>query len=219
VRIVVWNCRGGLAAKLPVMRALGAQIAVVCEARVDGACIPHGRASGLGVLALGRSRITGWRPVEGVRHALVARVEGTAACHVVAVWAHPTSGSYVRTVDAVVAAESELLASGQAVFAGDLNALCDPSGGGAFRSTVERLSELGLISAYHVARGEPFGRERQPTHYWRYQRRQRWHIDYCFVPAAWQLRRVTVGSFRRFSALGSPARSDHVPLVVDALPR
>jgi exodeoxyribonuclease-3 len=219
VRILVWNCRGGLAAKAPAIVALRPQIAVICEGRADGACIRHGRASGLAVLALGRSRVERWRPVPGVTHALVASIGGVAACHVIAVWAHPASSSYVRTVDAVIDAEAALLESGNAIFAGDLNALCDPAGGGRFRATVDRLGTLGLVSAYHAMRGEPFGHERQPTHYWRYQRDQRWHIDYCFVPAAWQVRSATVGSYRRYVAPGAEYRSDHVPLVVDAHPR
>jgi hypothetical protein len=73
-----------------------------------------------------------------------------------------------------------------------------------------------LVSAYHAWTGLGHGDPTEvPTHWWRWQEANGYHIDYCFLPRSWvdALRGVHVGSY---AAWGSAApRSDHAPLVVD----
>jgi hypothetical protein len=83
-------------------------------------------------------------------------------------------------------------------------------------AAVADLHRLGLVSAYHVARGVAQGAEPEPTLYWRDRRRDGpvYHIDYCFVPRRWtaRLAQVVVGGFDAWVGSGL---SDHVPLIVE----
>lgn len=56
----------------------------------------------------------------------------------------------------------------------------------------------GLISAYHAHHREAQGAETRPTYYFYRHQDKPFHIDYVFVPKAWKLRSVEVGSFREW---------------------
>lgn len=80
-----------------------------------------------------------------------------------------------------------------------------------FRTLAERLeTTYGLKSAYHAHTGDVYGKERRPTYYFQWDRKQPFHLDYCYVPRRWAIRRVQVGSYQTWRRL-----SDHVPVVVD----
>jgi exodeoxyribonuclease-3 len=77
---------------------------------------------------------------------------------------------------------------------------------------VQRLHELGCVSAYHHFFGEEHGAESRPTYFHYNHGDKPYHLDYCFVPRAWtpRIRRILVGKhdqWRRWS--------DHRPVVVD----
>jgi endonuclease/exonuclease/phosphatase family metal-dependent hydrolase len=74
---------------------------------------------------------------------------------------------------------------------------------------VNRLGDLGLVSAYHSHFVEKHGQERQFTFYFRKEEKRPFHIDYCFLPKAWKVTDVTLGSYTDWKA-----ESDHTPLVV-----
>ena len=104
--------------------------------------------------------------------------------------------------------------------AGDFNsnAIWDKPGWRINHSTKVRILErgFGLVSAYHVVRGEAHGEEREATLYWRDRRKDgpSYHIDYVFLPALWieKVRDLSIGSFETWCGSGL---SDHVPVVVD----
>ena len=81
------------------------------------------------------------------------------------------------------------------------------------------LSGLGLVSAYHATRGVVAGHEPEPTLYWRDRREDgpTYHIDYVFMPRSWTgpSASLSLGSFADWVGSGL---SDHVPLILDALP-
>lgn len=85
-----------------------------------------------------------------------------------------------------------------------------------FQTAIERLEARGLRSAYHELRGEAFGKESVPTHYWRDIKEDgpTYHIDYAFVPTDWleKCQHFEVGSFTEWC--GSE-KSDHVPLILE----
>jgi endonuclease/exonuclease/phosphatase family metal-dependent hydrolase len=82
--------------------------------------------------------------------------------------------------------------------------------------TVTLLESYGLVSAYHHARGEAQGAEKEPTLYWRDRLKDgpTYHIDYIFLPRAWSadIREMHVGGFEEWCGAGL---SDHVPVVVE----
>ena len=81
-----------------------------------------------------------------------------------------------------------------------------------WRQLLDLMRPLGLKSAYHEHFGEDFGAETRPTHFHHGSQQSPFHIDYCFVPAAWipHVRTVEVGSYDDWHAV-----SDHAPLIVD----
>jgi len=109
------------------------------------------------------------------------------------------------------------LTSAPAIVAGDFNnhpTWDKPGRLNTHANTVEAMTGLGLISAYHAFHKVDSGKGKEPTLYWRNRTKEdpRYHIDYCFVPKSWTglLRQVTVGSFDPWIKL-----SDHMPLIVD----
>jgi exodeoxyribonuclease III len=77
---------------------------------------------------------------------------------------------------------------------------------------VQTLREqFGIVSAYHAFHGVEHGEELHPTHYWRRDEDERWHIDFCFVPHSWaeKVQSVDVGGYAEWKD------SDHRPLTVD----
>jgi exonuclease III len=68
------------------------------------------------------------------------------------------------------------------------------------------------VSAYHSFHGEAQGAESRPT-FFEYRHAHRpYHIDFCFLPAAWRkaIKDVAVGAHADWVGL-----SDHMPMVVD----
>ena len=113
----------------------------------------------------------------------------------------------------------EFFAEAPTVVAGDFNnnVYWDKPGWAMNQAgCVARLEALGLVSAYHWARGEAQGAERRPTHYWRDRKQDgpTYHIDYIFIPRAWTgaLQHLRVGRFQPWCGSGL---SDHVPLAAE----
>ena len=78
---------------------------------------------------------------------------------------------------------------------------------------VGALGEHGLISAYHDTHQEEHGAESRPTFYLYRKpgKKDQYHLDYVFVPAAWRSRMVIeVGNYSDWSPW-----SDHCPLMVE----
>jgi endonuclease/exonuclease/phosphatase family metal-dependent hydrolase len=82
---------------------------------------------------------------------------------------------------------------------------------------VSALADLGLVSAYHKFHRFEHGHEAHRTYRHNSKASQPWHIDFCFVPANWVDRLVSV---EVMDGEDWTARSDHNPLRVDLrLPR
>jgi endonuclease/exonuclease/phosphatase family metal-dependent hydrolase len=127
--------------------------------------------------------------------------------------AKPNSG----TADAAVSHYTSFLQAMPGVVAGDFNAGVrwdGQSGCASFADLDGRLRALGMTSAYHAKLGHALGQEPDPTHFWQWNERQPFHIDYVYVPSAWLpcVRSVTVGTAARWL---EPKLSDHAPVVVD----
>jgi hypothetical protein len=137
---------------------------------------------------------------------------------VLGVWSCPSDGQYSREVVRAVQAHSRWLdPRAEVVVAGDFNV--DAAGARrrrspAFHRVHEQLVSLGLTSAYHAVRSEPFGAETWPTYYHHRDQTQPFHIDFCYLSAPLLERATTVevGGYDQWIASGL---SDHAPVIVD----
>ncbi len=237
VRIVIWNCRSGFdGPKFDRLVALEPDVAVVPES-----CTPErlarkrsgwtsaqwlGHASrptkGLSVLSFGDWTLTPLPAEPQLERFLPVRVRGSVTFDLIGTWCrskHPGLDAERKRPRSQLEQLPEAFADlwqGDVVIAGDFNHSAS-FGVPEHRSwgrIAAALDGVGLASAYHEHRGEPFGAESYPTH-WHGSGRPR-HIDYCFFPNRWTVRQVWVGGQ---DAWNVPRRgSDHAPLVVDLEP-
>jgi hypothetical protein len=229
VRLVVWNCKQGLARKMARLVELDFDVAVIPEAgqRVPAANLTGwawtGRnpQKGLGVATRGdyaigkvfdHSNCEWLLPLEICRR-------GAIDAHLLAVWAmnHRSSAGAARNpVIEALQVHAQWLSERRSLIAGDFNANVvfdrrrnDPRN---FRHKTAALDRLGYRSAYHASRDIAFGEEPEPTLLWNYKRP--YHVDFAFLPKQVAGRaRVRVLSFADWREL-----SDHVPVVVEFTP-
>lgn len=233
MRIVTWNCGvGGFRKKAARMEALRPDVLVVQEVEklagelfLDGERQPTflwrapvcGSIRGLAVLSYSgvelRPAFDESNPLHGF-YPFEAR-RGDLEFHVAGVWTFQTRGSRgtsYRQAQEGVEKYADWLVEKPSIILGDFNTNASYKDSGTWRSLWERLEPLGFTSAYHEFFGEPFGAESCPTHFHKGHESEPWHLDYCFIPAAWKdrLRRVEVGDFSSWKGV-----SDHRPVVVD----
>lgn len=240
MRIVAWNCAMALHRKWDALAALEPDIAIIGECDNPERLAARGRR-----FTPSRIAWTGGRPFKGLAvlafppfrlrihplhdpalpHILPVEVRG-AGLHfnVLGVWAQnisagfrtkPEPGPFNRAMDRY----GHWIAQRPTLIGGDFNNhhFWDRPGHAInFEENLGRLHRLGLESAYHVARGEKYGAESLPTHYWRDRKVDgpTYHIDYLFYSSSWRrrFRRFGVGPFADFCSAGL---SDHAPLVAD----
>ncbi|MCC6438466.1 MAG: endonuclease/exonuclease/phosphatase family protein [Acidimicrobiales bacterium] len=228
MRILCWNLRGGTDAKWDLLRSLRPDVAVLPEAAraprraeatlLDPAAHWHwvgaNPAKGLAVTTFGRS--SGVLAPEATGRWSIAARQG--ALTVLGVWSCPSDGHYAREVQRAVDSHARWFdPDADVIVAGDFNV--DAAGAlrrrsGTFRRLADHLHALGLTSAYHLVRSEPYGAESRATYYHHRNAAHPFHIDFCFVskPLVERVRSVEVGTFEEWVA---PGHSDHVPIVVE----
>src|SRR5258707_4563143 len=223
MRIVAWNCNMALDRKVEKLLALKPDIAVIAECaeperlRLRGASWvetdpvwvggnPH---KGLAVFGFNGHAVR----LAASYHAPLSyvapvHVDGPTECNLLAVWAQNASAGGIRKhqlgpLRRGLSRYKSFLGERPAVIAGDLNsnAIWDKPGWRINHSTKVRILEesFGLVSAYHAIRGEPHGKESEPTLYWRDRTKDgpTYHIDYVFLPTAWigKVRHLSIGTF------------------------
>jgi hypothetical protein len=179
---------------------------------------PH---KGLGVIARPPWRITSaTRRHDLPRYVHALRVSGPESFLLWAVWAcNHGADRYVRGTHRAVDSSRRRLGVGPNVMLGDFNsnAIWDREhpADRSHSGLVDKLDKLGLTSSYHAHFREQQGAESRPT-FFEYRHAHRpYHIDYCFLPAAWvgRITSVVVGVHAEWAE-----HSDHMPLVVDLAP-
>ena len=229
MRIVSWNCyRGPCLERAERLAPLRPDIAVIQEcARPEP--MPLGRRvawfgtnprQGVGVVASSPYRVTPGPVDTALDHtAFPAIVSGPVSFHILAIWALPRP-SYVRAMLQSLEAYGSFLKDAPSVVIGDFNCFAQWEGKAPSKHHVELArwlgDELGLISAYHSAPAFNASATEAPTYFFRWKEDRPFHIDYCFVPAAWRssIRSVGVRPFNE-----TTWQSDHRPVVVElALP-
>jgi endonuclease/exonuclease/phosphatase family metal-dependent hydrolase len=222
--LITWNCHhGSLGQRLAELAAPASPDIVFLQECLPAATLPiHGqfitrRINDRKGIALGsmnpdyRLAALTSRASSGLA-AVAAAVDGPISFTAIGVWGQKPN--YAEDVMRTLDAYDGVLRSEQSVVMGDLNSGTNlkqagqPSRGHS--RILARLAELGLVSAYHVSHNVEHGYETHPTYRHQRKRSKPWHIDFCFVPADWDVVGVEVLDGRRWSMT-----SDHLPLKVE----
>jgi len=247
MRLVAWNCAMALHRKLDALRALRPDVAVLSEAATperisartdaldDASVVWIGGKPNKGLLVAGFGGVTvemsRWRyssKLHWMAPVTVSHLPGLSQpLRLLGVWAqNANEGNRQKANPGYLQMSLKryraFLRGGPAVVAGDFNnhVFWDKPGWRMNHANeIKALGRLGLVSAYHAARGLAPGHETEPTLYSRDRTRDgpTYHIDYIFMPRAWTATgfRLDVGTFDDWVATGL---SDHVPLVLDIDP-
>jgi exonuclease III len=222
VRFITWNCRSGsLDVRLAQLNKYRPDVVFLqeCAPSENRPCTSRVNAS-KSIALVGVSpdfELSPITSVTGGRASVAASFAGRDAFSVIGIWGQPPH--YVDDVLRTLDAHAATLRQGRAIVMGDFN-----SGthlrrrrtiSAGHQKIVKTCSDLGLVSAYHAFNDVEHAQEKHATYYHQFKSTQPWHIDYCFVPAAWLngLTNVQVLNGRIWAH-----HSDHRPLVVDLTP-
>lgn len=226
LRIVTWNCRGALHRKLDALLELRPDVAIVQECAFPErwrdsriSCVSwNGNMArkGVAIITFGGGDLVPYISRENdIQYVVPAVVNSVREFGMLGVWTKKgVSGksAYLGQLDLAIDEYNEFLKRSPCVVAGDLNSNANfyPAGKRNYHlEVVEKLSELGMVSAYHLYHGCKPGSEWHDTH--RHNLGGTFHLDYCFIPTDWApfLKRVRVGGKQWFDL------SDHKPVIID----
>jgi endonuclease/exonuclease/phosphatase (EEP) superfamily protein YafD len=214
LRLVTWNCcRLKNAHRLPEIETLSPDVLIVQEARDPEAPAWCEVRPNLGIAVHGGNGVE-FEPVLELANdaALLVRARRQEfSIPVLAIWALP-SPTYADAVLRSLTTAMEALPGEDLIIAGDFNlspAVANRRDSTRAQQVFAEFSARGYKSAYHSHRACAFGSEPDATHFFRRDPERPFHIDYCFVPQAWERVAVSIPSDGPIVAL-----SDHRPLVV-----
>lgn len=98
------------------------------------------------------------------------------------------------------------------IICGDFNCdvrLTDKRHGKNVYEVIEKLSEKGLVDAYHYLTGEEQGKESIPTFYWRRDLNSPFHLDHVFS-APDKVKDLQIGNAEKWLGI-----SDHMPIIFE----
>jgi endonuclease/exonuclease/phosphatase family metal-dependent hydrolase len=230
MRLITWNCSWGKSGeKREAILALEPDIVVLQELRREAPDSSTYRwyggdpkKKGITVIARNGYELAPVRKRPSVpRWVVPVQVSGPRSFLMLAVWTtnYEHRYRYVRGLNRALDLYRGVIAQHEStVVLGDFNANviwdAEHPEGQSQGALNEKLSALGLTSAYHTYFREKHGKETRHTHYFYHHEHRPYHIDYCFVPRAWgRPKKVSVGSYADWRPM-----SDHCPLVVDVAP-
>jgi len=106
-------------------------------------------------------------------------------------WATKVEADSYRQVHKGLERYDEWVRQRETVMLGDFNSN-KAFRGKRWEDLEKLLDSLGFVSVYHATSGEPFGAEKRHTHFHLGHAESAFHIDYCFVPKAWESRITNV---------------------------
>jgi endonuclease/exonuclease/phosphatase family metal-dependent hydrolase len=221
MRLATWNSQTGLDSNWGAIEVLDADVLVVqeCGAGTPAQAASHegwtcewqaGRwEKGLAVLARSPYRLVSREPSEPLEPFISTVISGPERFRFVGFWAMtPKSVGYEYPEQATRLIERLPDDGLPTVVAGDFNA----SKSEAHLRNVQSLAARGLVSAYHAFHHlDHSGVEVDATSYFQWSESRPYHMDFVFVPAAWPIDSVEVGTFADYPGRGL---SDHVPVIV-----
>jgi hypothetical protein len=230
MRLVVWNCWGGLTGdRAERLLALRPDVAIVPEAG-EVAAWPMGsglassgyewqgevQAKGLAVMTFGEWTLRRSAEPPRVPWVLPVHIDGPSPFRLLGIWTvqRPEWPSYASQVEQAIAAYEDELSTGMAVLAGDFNCSAQTRDPRPHLANVERLESLEMVSGYHAVNGIEPGHEPSGTLYWRWQQAAPFHCDFAFLPASW-IKHVTSATVGDFDTWVGAKVSDHVPVIIE----
>ena len=233
MKIVTWNCNGGLRNKLAPLGSISADLSIIQECEDPGRVtkpteeyqtfsenylwIGDNKNKGLGVFAnkgfslseipfnqsFGDGKLKWFLPF-----LFDGRIE------MIASWAHRGDTGEFRYIGQFY----KLLLNNQKIiqdqiFIGDFNSNKQwdyKRSEGDHSSCVRILEDRGIYSVYHHIKKEEHGKEKQPTFFLQKKSEKPYHIDYAFSPMKHiaATKHFEIGDFSFWHQV-----SDHVPLV------
>ena len=222
MRLATWNCQSGLDANWDELEKLDANVLTVqeCGSSTKEQADARGWScewkegkyhKGLAVLAKSPYEIDDVEDSEPFAVSVI--ISGPTRFRFVGFWAmSPKAVGYTYTRQATRLIERLPDDGFPTVVAGDF----DASKSRSHLANVERLGDLDLVSAYHLHHAvEHSGEEEHLTLYFLWNETRKFHMDFVFVPRAWRIKRVDVGTFEDYTRRRV---SDHVPVVVTIEP-
>lgn len=224
--LLVWNCAGGFRQKSHVVTRAAPDIAVISEIAAKDLDVFGEAASvaaigtGAGPFGLAVFCFNGWKiqavdtPVDEHLFLPVVASRGDERVQVVGACVKKARDRYVAPTLRALRALEQFIRSSPTIVAGDFNqsAVYDRTRrygpGRRFSDVVTAFQGLGMKSAWHDQRHEPFGSESAPTHFY-LKTKTMWHIDYAFVPRDVEVISADMGSF---DEIITGKISDHLPL-------
>ena len=228
MKLVTWNAsRGKFSAKVPWLDVVSPDIAIVQEIARPSVDL-DGRQTlwfgdnpdqGVAVIANAGCKLEPLPQLDGTpKFCYPVQVSGQQSFLLLAIWTLKTAEhTYVEALFRVIETYRELIEAQATVIAGDFNSNSrfdrDYPADRNHTSFVERLSLLGLESAYHLFFCEKQGAETRPTFFHFHHEDKPHHLDYVFLPRSWTVAEVSVGTFADWAG-----KSDHRPVSVEAGP-
>lgn len=135
-----------------------------------------------------------------------------------AIWANnpkDKDGAYITQIWKALSFYNSIIFESKTILIGDFNSntIWDkPRREGNHSTVVKKLSEKGIISAYHNFYNQEQGKEEHPTLFMYRNQNKPYHIDYCFVSKDFidVLESVEIGKYEDWTKY-----SDHKPLIVN----
>lgn len=230
MRVVSWNCNGAFRRKYELLDQFDADVLVIQECEDPSQSEPayrmwadnhlwkgYGKNKGVGVFPRKGQSIQPLDWPDGGQELFVpARIAGRV--DLLAVWtqnAKPYRDAYIGQFWRYLNLNKDRIGP-DCIVCGDFNSsqIWDNDRLGANHSScVAGLEDCGLLSLYHLARGEHQGKETEPTFYLYRQTSRPFHIDFAFA------HRSRLGTNWSNIHIGSAdtwlAHSDHAPLVFE----
>jgi exonuclease III len=223
VRIATWNCNGAFRSKIERILTTDADIYVIQECESPQSCAGiydelfrsnyHWAGTydkrALGIFANAAVKL---EPLNWENHLtqtfLAVRVD--ASFDLLGVWAMP---AYIKEFATYLHINYENI-DADTVIMGDFNSTpkLDRNNFDKERThsaVVDKLTDKGLVSAYHFLSEEPQGEETNPTFYHTYSIEKPFHLDYCFV-APKRIKSCTILERDQWLTV-----SDHLPIVLE----
>ena len=226
MRIVGWNCQGGLKKKWAALLRLEPDIAVISEAAPKALMeLPAG--AGMAMWAGDATKCVAIVPfnswqlepcgVEITETYFVPAIatKGDRSINLVGVWVK-SANSYVEPTLRALSSLSAFMRTENTIVIGDFNQSVNfdkgRSAGRRFQDVLEVFRTFEMRSAWHHHRDERHGSESVPTHRFRRHSHEPFHIDYAFVPSRLNVKQIEIDDFDQGVMSGL---SDHAPIILD----
>ncbi|WP_048108805.1 endonuclease/exonuclease/phosphatase family protein [Methanosarcina barkeri] len=233
MKIITWNCNMAFRKKYKHILPFDPDLLIVSECEHpdkfsdkfydDVLWIGDNRNKGLGVFSFNDFEISIHESYcKNYRYILPVTVNGSEAMNLIAVWSQNNiedpGRRYIGEVWKSLNYYKDLFRF-PTVIAGDFNwnVIWDQGNQkyplyGTLTDVINLLEQFDIFSMYHTFTNTEFGIEREPTLYFRKNRKTPYHIDYIFAPSDLVARgkSFSVGKYEDWTSL-----SDHMPLMAE----